>query len=291
MLNDREIASVVWLLVALALGLMVPGIRQSLAALVQALLQRALVEIMVVFTLWIGVLVALAQAIGVWDTGLGKDTSLWFALSGLALLLNPHSTKGDEAFFRRAFLAAVGLTAFLEFYGNLVVFPLLVELLLQPTLVFLVLMRTAAGQKPEYKAAKKLLDGLSVGLGLILLAVVSSGLVQGWSSLDKVETARSLALPIWLTLGSFPLLYLLGIYFAYDWALRQAGRIPRSRRTMWRVRVALFLGFRLSRDITGFVWPWPERLADARSLREAIRVVGRYRARLRVQKARCRGRT
>lgn len=286
MLNDRDIASAVWLLVALALGLRVVGIRQSLAGVVRALLQPAIVAIMVVFTIWIGALLALGQAVGLWDVGLAKDASIWFVLSGLALLLNPQSTKAGEAFFRRAFMAAVGLTAFLEFYGNLVVFPLVVELLLQPTVVFLVLMRTAAGQKPEYKAAKKLFDRLSVGVGLCLLAMVSFELVQGWNTLDKAEIGRSLALPIWLTVGSFPLIYIVGIYNGYEWVLRQAGRVPRDRRTMWRVRVSLLLGFRLSRDIIGFVWPWPERVADARSLKEGLCVVSRYRARLRIKKAR-----
>jgi hypothetical protein len=140
----------------------------------------------------------------VWNGGLAKDTAIWFVLSGLALLLNPRSGKADERFFRRAVVAAVGITALLELYGNLVVFPLWIELTLQPTLLFLMLMGTFAGQKPEYAPVKRLFDGVSATVTLIVPVVVSVDLVRGWNTFDKAEMARSLALPIWLTIGSFP---------------------------------------------------------------------------------------
>jgi hypothetical protein len=51
MLNNREVASVAWLLVALVLGLRVPRIRQSLAVVVRALIQPAILVVIVAFSL------------------------------------------------------------------------------------------------------------------------------------------------------------------------------------------------------------------------------------------------
>lgn len=286
MLNDRDIASALWLVAAFACGLTRPTIRQSLAALARALLQPPLLATIVAFAAWIGASVTLAAAVGLWNSGLAKDTTLWFVLSGLALVLNPDRATADEAFFRHAMVSAIGITAFLEFYGNLFVFPLPVELVLQPTLVLLVLLRTVAGLQSELKGAKKWLDRLSVVIGLVLLILISIEVVEGWNTLDKVETVRSLALPAWLTVVSLPVIYLLSLYVGYERVLQHARSGPASKRVMRRVRFALLLGFRGShRDISGFVGWWPDRLASAPSLREALRVIGRYRARLRAKKA------
>jgi hypothetical protein len=284
-LNNREVASAVWLLVPLAVGLGVPSLREVLMGLVLALFQQVFVVRYAALAAWAGCLVMLAATIGLWDPGLAKDTLTWFVLSGLVLARGPTSTEAGEGFFRRACMTAVGLTAFLEFYGNLVVFPLIVELLLQPTLVFFLLMRSTPAKRPEEETVKNLFFGLSVVLSLVVLGVVTVDLVQSWNAVDKAESGRLLALPIWLTLGALPLVYLFGMLDGYEGAIRRAERLPKNGRTMWRVRAALFLGFRLSRDTAGFVSPWPERLADAPSLKEGLGVVGRYRARLRAKKA------
>jgi hypothetical protein len=285
MFNDREIASAFWLIAAFGWALSQPGIRHSLVAVGRALLQPAMLATILAFAAWIGAIVALAAAVGLWNRDLAKDTSLWFVLSGLALVLNPdHAT--DEAFFRHTVVSAIGITAFLEFYGNLFVLPLGVELVLQPTLVLIVLLRAVAGHKPEFKAVKTLIDGLSASIGLVLLALVSLELAQGWNTLDKAETVRSLALPVWLTVGSLPVIYLLSLYLGYESALLHGRFATSDRRALQRMRLALILGFRGShRDIGGFAGAWPARLASASSLTDALRVIGRYRARLRAKKA------
>lgn len=77
---------------------------------------------------------------------------------------NPDRAAADEAFFRRALASAIGVTAFLEFYGNLVVLPLPLELVLQPTLILVVLLRTVAGLRSEFTNMKTLLDPSGAGL-------------------------------------------------------------------------------------------------------------------------------
>ncbi len=80
---------------------------------------------------------------------------------------------------------------------NLGAFPLVVELLLLPGLVFLVAMSPVAALKPDTMIVKRLADGLLGVIGLAILVGTGAYLVREWPNLDKAELALSFALPTW----------------------------------------------------------------------------------------------
>jgi hypothetical protein len=63
----------------------------------------------------------------------------------------------------------IGLSAAIEFYVNIAEFPLPVELLLLPALVFLAALSAVARLKPETRPAKRFVDALLAVVGVAIL--------------------------------------------------------------------------------------------------------------------------
>lgn len=136
----------------------------------------------------------------------------WFVVAGVVLFFSFVKAGGEEGFFRRTLGRTVRPATFLEFYLNLAVFDLWAELLLQPLLLFASLV--SLGRDPKAQPARRFADGLLAVLGIGLLVGTAIELAQIWGTLDAQGTLLSSALPIWLTLGVLPVIWVLAAYRA-----------------------------------------------------------------------------
>ena len=101
---NRQIASGVWLLIALLLCVYSKTIRSSIGGLVKAVLHRKLVILFGSMVFSAGALCWLFSTFGLWRADQMPATVLWNVLSGFALLGRTLSAKEDEGYFKRLFL-------------------------------------------------------------------------------------------------------------------------------------------------------------------------------------------
>jgi len=93
-------------------------------------------------------------------------------------------------------LKAVGLTAVVEVFVNLYVFPLPIELLLLPTLALLAAMSVVAGTEDRFAVVRKLVDRQPVSLTISLICrhiarIATGGNSQLRLAMQKVEGSSS----------------------------------------------------------------------------------------------------
>ena len=124
-----------------------------------------------------------------------------------------------------------------------------------------------------------MVDGLIVVASVALLLYVVVGLVNNWASLDKVDLLQQFALPVWLTLGVLPYIYVVGLFAAYELAFI---RINWKSEVGWwartRAKLVLLTSFHAkARDVGAFSGPWQFKLASATSFRDGRRVVDAFR--------------
>jgi hypothetical protein len=113
---------------------------------------------------------------------------------------------------------------------------------------------------------------------LALLAYSVRQLFISWNAVDKPVTALQFALPIWLTVGLLPYIYLLSLYSNYQSAFHAIDVHSDNHRARRRAKLALVtrLHFR-TRDSHAFGgWPWLEQIVSAPSFRLARRVVADF---------------
>lgn len=267
-LSNRDLATAYWLLIWGAWALAKPEIASGVWKIVKA--SRAFWLLLLLYWAWVAALIVGGREIGIWDHSLIKDTLAWLLLAGVGLFFSFVRAGSESQFFRSTALRTMRLSAFLEFYLNLVVFDLWVELLLQPVLLFVVLVSLVASRDPKAQPARRLADGVLGVLGIGL--VIGTGLEIGrtWDTLDARETLLSLALPIWLTLGVLPFVWFLAAWSNYQSTFLRLRWMSPDRRLSWRSRLALLSTFHVRhRGMRGFGGFWAKQLAEAGSWREA----------------------
>ena len=278
MLNNREQAILLWLGVALLLLLWKSETRTALAGVIRAAAHLKMIVIPVAMLMYVALLCAAAAELNLWHTGLLENTTFWFIGAGLVLLFNVNRASEEHRFFRQAALATIKITVLLGFFVNQFVFSLPVEIILQPLFFILVAMSVVAASDRKYSAVKRLLDVVFVLIGLGILGYVARRVALDWNQLDLADSTLRLVLPVWLTLGVFPFIYVIALYSAYELAFMRINIAAQGTGIPWATRLAMFTSFHLRlTEVAAFSGSWPGRIASATSFRDVQRDIARFR--------------
>lgn len=285
-LNNRELASVLLLGGFVAFiawqATRSADLRQSLLSVGHAFATPAVLVPFIGAACWAALLIRGGQGIGAWDASLTYDTALWVATLGVVAMANVTESLRDRS-VRKIVLRTVETGVLLELAVNLYVLPLAAELVVQLLMVVaLSLLAYAKHHINKYQQVFNFLERVTALVGLSLLAYVTYRLIGGWRNLDGAGLLRSVVLPVWLTVGFAPYLFLFTSFVAYDKFIRGVWRQGRHHRAA-RVRgiVAGLVGFRGSRTVVGSTPLYVARdIARATDYDEAHRIAVEWREKL-----------
>jgi len=280
-LNTREIAILLWLGGFIGFGLLKRPVRESVAKLGRAFVQRLVLIVLGLVVLYVTGCVVLLKAVGIWEWPNLKTTLLWGLTFAFVTIMDVKKLeKGPKALgsLTKDTLSATVIIVFIaEFYT----FPLWGELLLVPALVMLGGMLALAPYRPEHAIVIKPLQFVQTMAGLGILSFSAYHIIQDLRGFATVGTAREFAVPILLSLMFLPFLFGLSIYMGYE----NAGlRLRNAIEDRGLRRYAVFRGmlaFRTNIDLyQRFVRniQFAEEL-DKAAIRQAIREVRMLRRR------------
>ena len=279
-MNNREIASLIWLGVVLIWALIVVAeFRVSLGAVIRTFFgPRLFLPLLGMFAHLTGLVFA-ASCAGLWGWELLSDTVVWVIACGFGLFGAGVKMFEHGGSLRSVLRAALGVTVFMEVFVNLYVFPLAFELVLAPLLAILAMAAVVAEGDEQLALVKRFVDRLLTWIGLGAILIVAEHIWANWSLLDQTQLLQRFALPVWLTIGAMPFVAVLGVYSAYDSAFSQIRSATDDWRRRWRARLVLLTGLHLrARAVSEFNGRWCKELTAAGSLAQAKAVVSRFRA-------------
>jgi len=262
--NNRELALLVWTGIVLALMLPRRELRRSLADLVKVVVQPLILALLFALAAWIAGGVWLGEQIGAWEPALLNETIWWFLITGLVIYFGGTRLTTEDHFWRKTVKRVVTLGLLAEVFVNLVVLPFWAELLLLPVATLVVTMGWFTRDKPEFAAAHKLFQWAASIIGLGLFAFVAISLISDPGQVDSAYIGRLLALPVWLTFFTLPLVFVFGLWLAYDKAFRMIGFWSEDKSQARGAKFLLLrrLNFRI-RWIGDFDGKWQRRLVRA----------------------------
>jgi hypothetical protein len=275
--NDRQLAVLIWLGVATALVMLNHDLRKSLVSVLRAVLARKVATGFVMMTLWVAGEFLLARRLSWWDTDMTTSTIFWFVGSGFVLFINTPEAAEEEHFFRQNFFTAIKLSVFLDVFMNLFVLNLPAELMLQAASFFLFGMSVVTSHMDEFKQMKKLVDAL-IGIVLVGLVIYEvATIASAWSTVSHSGLVWQFFLPVWLTLGLLPYIYLAGVYSEYELAFLRTEWTTGRR---WHRRLALVTSFGLqSHKLHSFIGTSTHELSVTSSFADARRAIQNVRDR------------
>ncbi len=273
-MNNRETATLIWLGIVLVALLPKADLRSALWDFVKVAARPSILGLVAALAAWTFGLVALADAVGLWEDDLRNDAIVWLVTVGIALLFSPRRVA-EDGFFRQTVGRAVGVTVFVEVFVNLAVFSLPVELLLLPALSFVAMLAVVSERQAEHAPVHRLANAVLTMAGLGFAAYVAVRLVGDF---DAGSTGRAFLLPVWLMLGTLPLVYLVGLWSAYRHAFIRirfaAGDPAGARRAKWALLRSAHVR---AAEVGGFAGHWIQDLTSAGSRHAARTAAKRWR--------------
>lgn len=279
-LTTREWAAVIWAVVLVVAGIATPFSRRTFAPVLRMLLGFWQLQVAVAAFLGWAVLVCyVGSLLGAWSTSLLKDTVAWIVIYGFASVFSANRAAKEEHFFRRAALAALSVSALMQFVLNLHTFGIVVELFLLPVVTFLVLLEAVAGMDSKTRPVQNLVNGLLVLLGLWVVIATARGLVGSWRGIDPEETGVAFAFSIWFPLAMLPFVYALSLVMAYETVLGLSSFRNSSQPPPLSVKVAMLVvlhgNLRAVNDLPQHQVQF-QAMSRARGFREALGQVREY---------------
>lgn len=275
MLNNREIAIVVWFGVLAVFVLSTRAFRSSVGKFRTVLYPKVLV-LLALITIYLGGWTYVAARAGLWNTTFTKTTTIWYVGSALSFIADAHNIhRGGR--LRKRLVEIVGVTVFVEYVIMSYAFSLWLELILQPVIFVLALLVGFVPVEPRLRGAARLSQWLLSCVAMVLAVHSVREFVVNWSQLDKRNAFLEFLLPIWLTLVLVPAVLLLSVWSNYEGAYGRIDRFGSTRGSRLRAKVimSLRLNVRL-RTLADFAGFWNSEIAQAGSWSEAWRVVSRF---------------
>lgn len=248
MLNNREIAILVWLAALLLWTLRSASVRESLLAVLRSLTHRKILTPLFVGAAYVSLAVVILNHIGIWTSALLKDTVFWFVFTGAATAFSLVGTWKGESLLRHLAADALKITIVVEFLTSEYTLSLPVELALVPILFLLGGMNAVAGDDPKYAPVKRLIVFLQIALGLLIVIVAFRSAIADWKNVQTFATLWKFLLPPLLSILFVPFAYGLLLYTLYDslFARLHIGSPDAAFRARARRRLVKAFGISLS---------------------------------------------
>tara|TARA_B110000008_G_scaffold66488_1_gene67029 strand:+ start:745 stop:1989 length:1245 start_codon:yes stop_codon:yes gene_type:complete len=187
-------------------------LRRGINSIIRALAAPKLIFLFLSFALFVSLLAWLGGSFSLWTSGMIIPTIVWYFVGGLPLLSRAFDAKEGTQHFRRCATSVLSGTVLLEFFYVAKTFSIPVELVLTPIITFVALLATVSERDPEHSAVNNILQWLLVAIALIVFWNSISQIWDAPGDFFTAETLRAFCLPIYLTIGSIPFIYLLHCY-------------------------------------------------------------------------------
>jgi len=215
-LNNREIATAIWLTIALVWALSISDVRRSIRDLLKTFFNIKIFVPFVAMLLYIFLMVTVFKKIGFWDVSATKDTILWTLGSAFVTFFNLNKVAEDEHYFKNVILDNIKFVLILEFIINFYSFNFAIELVVIPIVTLIVMLNAYAGLKPEYKRVKTLLDYVLGIFGLCLLAFTFRELILDFQNFTTLKNLRDFFLPPLFSIVLLPFIYIMALFMQYE---------------------------------------------------------------------------
>jgi hypothetical protein len=215
-LNNREWAILIWLLIILGFMMTKKDFRNSVSSFFKTASASKLTIIYFSMIVYTCAMAYLIFKIGLWNTAQIKNTVFWFLFTGLPSMVNTKKAHEDKSYFKTYIKNVFKYTAITEFIINLYSFSLLVELFIVPILFLIVMTSAVAKSDKKHAPVAKILDSLISGIGFCLIAYAFIMIVQNFDKFVTIATLSDFLVPSFLTILFLPFIFFLSLYMIYE---------------------------------------------------------------------------
>lgn len=214
--STREVASAIYLILFLAFVLIRAKDITLLTNLIKASLKKIFIIPIFCLLVYAGLIVYGLQFIPLWNWLLVKDVIIWVLFVATPICFKAAvNRKNNQYPFKHMVIDNFVWSALLEFFIGAFTFKFIAEIFVVPTFSLIVLLQNHDRENEKYRGAHKLLDGISVITGLLLLVFTIDKAINVIAQDGIVDVLISFCIPIIFSVAFLPVVYFLALKGLY----------------------------------------------------------------------------
>lgn len=229
-LNNREVASIIWVFIFIVYASLGDNRRQSLKAfkdIIRAFFVAKIIVVIVWALLWIILCVQALRYVGAWEIANLKTTLLWAVTFAFVTLFDVVRISEDDTYFWKTVRDTVSATVAITFIAEAYTFPFVVELSLVPLLALMTVVQVVSEREPEHALLHKVASTVLALAGIVYIGHGLYMATEDFRSFATWDTLQEFLTPITLSLLFLPYLYVVSVLVSYEmsfaglhWALK-----------------------------------------------------------------------
>jgi hypothetical protein len=238
--NNRELASIIWLVI---IGLLIQinkSTRQASKNLMKAFFQWKITSLILIALLYSTTIILILWIIKFWNQALLKDTIIWFAGSGFFILMNLNKAEKEKDFFKNILRDNLKLILILEFVINFHQFSLLAEIFILPVLAFLAMLQVVAEREERTIIIKNVIDWIFVIVAVIFLIISIRDITNDITGFADYSNLKSFLLPVILSISFIPCAYLIAVFINYEMLFFRLGFYLKNKKDLQYAKFKTF---------------------------------------------------
>ena len=213
--STREIVSAIYLLCFILYGITKKSIQSSFSKVIKAFFCWKIIIPILVLLLYGYIPIFLVKQLKFWKWIYLKDVCFWVIFVGIPFCLNVSAAK-EKSYFKNIILNNLKLVVVVEFIISSFTFNILIEFILQPILIFLILLQYTAESKKDFKGIAKTINIIVNLIGFFVLMSSINIAIQSLIKENKLDLFISFIIPILYSILFLPCAYLLTLYSEYE---------------------------------------------------------------------------
>jgi hypothetical protein len=213
-ISPREFALFFWITVILIAGVLYKPTRAALAGILPTVFAKSVIGPFALAALYVTGEVYLLKWLGLWDIAHLKTTIMWLITFAFVAMFEISQIKGHKSGIAAITRDIFAFTALFVFITELHSFAWYVEIAALPLIVSIQLMSEFSKRDPQYAKVARLFGCLvpAIGFGYFGYSVWMT--TTHWSETATRSTAFDFVIPILLSLGFLPFLYVFRLIIA-----------------------------------------------------------------------------
>lgn len=214
--STREVASITYLLLIFFVVILRAKSIALFANLIKSLLKKVFIIPVLLLLAYAALIVFGLQFLPFWDWLLIKDIIIWVLFIATPICFKAAvNRKKNQYPFKRMVIDNFIWSAILEFFVGAFTFSFVAELVVVPAFSFLVLLQNHDRENEKLKDVHKLIDGISVAAGLVLLGFTVNAAIDVIKDEGITSVLVSFCIPIIFSMAFLPVVYMLAVRGKY----------------------------------------------------------------------------
>jgi hypothetical protein len=242
-LNTRETAILIWGCIMISALIIFPKTREPLGSLLRAFSQRRVMQVLVILSIYVGLMIWFLHAVGVWGPDQIKNTVIWIFSVALVAIFRSNKISDETKYFLQLITDNFKVLAFVQFLVNLYTYPLWVEFIIFPFLTVLYLLIAMGSSDSKTKSAVKFLERSLAFFVLGFFGFALCMTISDFWTYATIQTWRDLYFPIILTTLFLPFIYMLYVFMSYESAFVNLGIFIKDKKLRRTSKWMAFFAF------------------------------------------------